>query len=242
MNHGIFETIAVHHGHPVFLLSHLERLEYAIEEQNLSTVYDRDKILNEIKHRAKGKDQIAVKVVCDKEGVHFSERNNPYGTMDRNKGFSLCLSEHTVDETDPRLYCKSTSRNFFDDEKQKAAKQGFDEVIFTNKKGHITEGAVSNIFCVKKGTILTPRVTSGLLDGILRQFLITIHNSTIEETSLTKEDLFDAEEIFLTNSLMGIMPVCSLHGKRYLTGGKGTKLSDYYQYLLHTLKYEAGNE
>lgn len=238
MNHGIFETIAVHHGHPIFPQSHLDRLEYAMAERNISADYNRNEVLHEIRCRAKGKDQIAVKVVLDGDGVNFYERPNPYGTMNYNKGFTLCISDHAVDETNPLLYCKSSPRNFFDTEKQNAAEKGFDEVIFTNQKGHITEGAVSNIFCIKKGKILTPAVTSGLLDGILRRFLISIHNGSIEETTLTKEDLFEAEEIFLTNSLMGIMPVCSLDGKRYLTGGKGTKLSNYYQYLLQTLKQE----
>lgn len=237
MNIGIFETIAVHYGHPVFLHSHLNRLEYAMKEMNLTAPYDRKELLCEIHSRAAGKEQIAIKVVLDESGLHFYERENPYRAMNYHRGLDICLCDRRVDETEPRLYYKSTERSFFDEEKQNAAASGFGEVIFANKKGHITEGAVSNIFCVKKGTIFTPTVSSGLLDGIMRRFLIAIGGGEIKETVVTKEDLLEAEEIFLTNSLMGILPVRSLNGKHYLTGGKGSKLSEYYNALLQTLHH-----
>ena len=235
MKNGIFETIAVHHGHPVFIHSHLDRLEYAIEENGLAVPFDRDDLFCEIISRAKGKDGIALKVVLEESGVKFFERENPYRNSNYHRGLDICLSSVIIDETEPRRYYKSTERSLFDAEKQNAADLGFGEVIFANTKRHITEGAVSNIFCVKKGEIFTPSVSSGLLDGILRRFLIAIHGGEIKETILTKEDLLEAEELFLTNSLMGIMPVRSLDGKRYLTGGTGSKLSEYYQTLLKTL-------
>ena len=235
MKNGIFETIAIHHGHPVFIHSHLDRLEYAIEENGLAVPFDRNKLFSEITSRAKGKDDIALKVVLEKSGVKFFERDNPYRNSNYHRGLDICLSSIAMNETEPYRYYKSTQREQLDAEKQNAADLGFGEVIFSNTKGQITEGAVSNIFCVKKGEILTPTVSSGLLDGILRRFLIAIHGGEIKETFLTKEDLWEAEELFLTNSLMGIMPVRSLDGKRYLTGGTGSKLSEYYQTLLHTL-------
>ncbi|MBR5329704.1 MAG: aminotransferase class IV [Firmicutes bacterium] len=236
MQHGIFETIAVHHGHPVFPECHLNRLEYAMKELNITAAYDRNTALCEIFRRAEGKDQIAIKVLLNKNGLSYSQRENPYKTMNYNQGFTVCLSEKNMNETDPLCYCKSTNRAIPDEEKQKAIQNGCHEVIFTNQKGHITEGAVSNIFCIKKGEIFTPSVSSGLLDGIMRRFLISIHGNTVKETILTKEDLLCADEIFLTNSLMGIMPICSFEGKRYLTGGKATQLSEYYKTLLDTLR------
>ena len=235
MKNGIFETIAVHHGHPVFIHSHLDRLEYAIEENGLAVPFDRDDLFCEITSRAKGKDNIALKVVLEESGVKFFERENPYRNSNYHRGLDICLSSIAMNETEPYRYYKSTQRERLDAEKKKTEALGFGEVIFANTKGQITEGAVSNLFCVKRGEILTPTVSSGLLDGILRRFLISIHGGEIKETFLTKEDLLEAEELFLTNSLMGIMPVRSLDGKHYLTGGKGSKLAEYYKALLQTL-------
>lgn len=235
MKNGIFETIAVHYGHPIFCHSHLNRMEQAAKENGIPLPPDRQTLLREIAFRSKEKDNIAIKVVLEDGKVTFSERENPYREMNNNIGIDICLSDKSIDETAPQRYFKSTERHFLEEEKKNAAQCGFGEVIFTNSKGFITEGAVSNLFCVKKGVIYTPKVSSGLLDGIMRRFLISIHGGEIEETFLTKEDLWEAEEIFLTNSLMGILTVRSLEGKRYLTGGKGSKLSEYYKALLQTL-------
>jgi para-aminobenzoate synthetase/4-amino-4-deoxychorismate lyase len=79
------------------------------------------------------------------------------------------------------------------------------DVIFTNKKGEITEGAISNIFIEKKGKLYTPPIHCGLLNGIMRKQIIKKRKA--KEKVLKIEDLVSAENIYLTNSVRGIMKV-----------------------------------
>lgn len=238
MDIAVFETIAVHYGKPVFLHTHLDRMEHSLRCLAPDEIFERDDLCREIIERAKNKNDIALKAVWSKEGPIFYQRGNPYRDIDYHRGIDICLGETILDETDPLRFHKTTNREIFDTERKKAAKQGYKEVIFTNRKGHITEGSVSNLFCVKSGKILTPPISDGLLNGIMRRFLLALYPKEIEETVITEKDLFEAEEIFLTNSLMGVLPVCSLEGKRYLTGGKGTAISHRYKALIETLATE----
>ena len=102
-----------------------------------------------------------------------------------------------------------------------------DEPIFFNTKDAVAEGAVSNVFCVKNGCIRTPSVSCGLLNGAVRHYLLSTFPE-IEETVLTKEDLLTADEIFLTNSLMGVMPVSILEDRSLPQREKGDFLRKHY--------------
>ncbi len=80
---------------------------------------------------------------------------------------------------------------------------GCDEILFTNERRHLTEGGRSNIFIRRNGKLLTPLLSEGLLDGCLRRALID--EGTCEEVLLRPADLATAEEVFLGNSLRGLI-------------------------------------
>jgi branched-chain amino acid aminotransferase len=90
-----------------------------------------------------------------------------------------------------------------------ALKHGFSEAIFLNSLGLLTEGTGSNLFIVKSGQILTPRIENGLLPGITRQLVIdwVSPNLELKEVDLTQSDLFSADEIFITSSTRNVHPV-----------------------------------
>lgn len=231
----LIETIAVYHGKPIFINAHLDRLERAMTVLQIKNYhYDRKKILTDICSLASEKHQIAIKAEIDSDTIRFSERKIPYTSEMYLRGFDITFGDLIRDETSKLTYCKTSQRVLLNAEHKKAQERGFQEVIFQNSQGNITEGSLSNLFYVTKGKIYTPNVSSGLLDGTLRRFLLSSFPE-IKEIVTTKEDLFRAEELFLTNSLLGIMPVRSLQEKRYLTGGKGTMLSEFYKNLLETL-------
>lgn len=77
-------------------------------------------------------------------------------------------------------------------------------------------GATTNIFFVSKDKIVTPPVSSGLLNGVLRQHIMKIAN--VEERIIRPENIGEFTEIFITNSLLGVMPVKDLENK-FLTQG-----------------------
>lgn len=86
------------------------------------------------------------------------------------------------------------------------------EAIFINTDYYVMEGTRSTIFIVKDRKIFTPSINSNILNGITRQVVIglcTKNAIKIREKPMEKEEIFSADEVFLTSSLMGIMPVIS---------------------------------
>ncbi|MDP3014321.1 MAG: aminotransferase class IV, partial [Candidatus Subteraquimicrobiales bacterium] len=97
----------------------------------------------------------------------------------------------------------------------KAEEENALEAIFV-KNGKATEGTVSNIFVVKNREIRTPPLENGILPGITRAFVLKLIKDLgmfSEEKSIKKEELLKADEVFLTNSVMEIMPVKTIDGK-----------------------------
>ena len=107
-----------------------------------------------------------------------------------------------------------------------------DEVFqyLNNNKNQITEGATSNIFVVVENKIYTPKLSCGLLNGIVRQYIIS--NYDVIESEIDLEFLNNTDEIFLTNSLFGIMSVSNLEKKIFKSQKLGKNiLQNYKKYL-----------
>ncbi len=99
--------------------------------------------------------------------------------------------------------------------RERARDDGFDEAIMLNTHDLVAEAAVSNVFVVRKGRLLTPTIESGALPGVTRAAVLDIaRESGIEaaETKVTLEGLRTSDEAFLTNSVMGVMPLTRLEG------------------------------
>ncbi len=108
------------------------------------------------------------------------------------------------------LYHKTTNRDFYDaprthmqNRAEQEGREKIDEVIFQNEKGEITEGSFTNIFVKMNGELKTPSIESGLLPGTLRQSLI--EQGKAKEQILTLKDLQSAEEIYVGNSVRGLI-------------------------------------
>jgi len=90
-----------------------------------------------------------------------------------------------------------------------AASAGADEAVLLNTSGNLCECSMSNIFLVKKGEVLTPALSSGCLPGVTRaslSFLCPEADITFKQCDLTEEDLFSADEIFITSTARGLQP------------------------------------
>ena len=96
-----------------------------------------------------------------------------------------------------------------------ANKEGFDEVVMLNERGEVAECTSANIFAVKNGNILTPPLNSGCLEGITRGILLEIAPDaglSVVEQSLRPEDLFSAEEVFITSTNRNLISVGEVAG------------------------------
>jgi para-aminobenzoate synthetase / 4-amino-4-deoxychorismate lyase len=122
-----------------------------------------------------------------------------------NKLITVCLSGQRTQSNDLFLRHKTTYRQLYDREHQQALAAGYDDAIFLNNEGNVTEGAIHNIFVIRRGQWFTPPVSDGLLPGVLRSSLMS--QGTCNERQLKLEDLISADAIYLGNSVRGLRKV-----------------------------------
>ena len=107
---------------------------------------------------------------------------------------------------------------------QEAFKRGAFEGVMRNYRGELAECTTANIFVVKDGAALTPPLDAGLLAGITREFLFDIGGDVgvrVAERVLRDEDLFGADEAFLTSTTREIVPIVKVDGRVIGTGRPG---------------------
>ncbi len=110
---------------------------------------------------------------------------------------TVAFAEKRVDSNDPFLYHKTSCRELYTTEA--ARRPECADVIFTNERGEVTEGAISNIVARIGGELVTPPLPCGLLPGVFREELLD--NGEIRERVICREELERADEIFLVNSV-----------------------------------------
>jgi branched-chain amino acid aminotransferase len=107
---------------------------------------------------------------------------------------------------------------------QFAARQGGFEAVMRNYRSEISECSQSNVFVVKAGDVLTPPIEAGLLAGITRSFVFDVGGAcgvAVRETTLHDEDLFGADEMFLTSTTREIVPIVMVNDSRIGDGLPG---------------------
>ncbi len=167
-------------------------------------------------------DEGALRIQYSKGSGHYdlllTVKENRYVPSRYEKGFRICMASGKRNPYARLTYIKSGNylENYL--EKEQALKNHFDEAIFLNTDGHLSEGTFTNLFWVKDGVVRTPAVSCGILPGILREKVIELIRGLgipLEIGAFPEEELLAADEIFLTNSLMEIMPVCKLESRRF---------------------------
>ena len=105
--------------------------------------------------------------------------------------------------------------------RMEALKSGYDEGIMLNIDGMVAESSAENIFLVKDGMLITPPTTAGALEGVTRDSVLEIakqNNIPFQITDVTRDELYIAEEVFLTGTAAGIKPVIEID-KRLIGNG-----------------------
>ncbi len=144
-----------------------------------------------------------VRLLLAEDGI-ISTTSTPIARPDKHAIMHFVISDKIMDSSNVFLFHKTTNRAFYDDEQAKMAEQhGADEVIFINERGELTEGSRTNIFISQDDKLLTPAIDCGLLAGTLRADLIK--RGKVEEAILTPQDLETADDIYLGNSVRGLL-------------------------------------
>jgi branched-chain amino acid aminotransferase len=94
--------------------------------------------------------------------------------------------------------------------KAEAKLAGYDEAILLDTQGYVSEGSGENIFIVKKGRLITPPLSSAILEGVTRDTVLTLAREEgipIMEDRFTRDDLYLADECFLTGTAAEVTPI-----------------------------------
>ena len=228
---GLFETILLYNGKPVFLDEHLARINNSIENLALNIdKLEKNEVFQYLNNNKNTLEYEVLKIVLSEKNRLFLKRKYTYTEKDYQRAFSLNISEVRRNESSVFTFHKTL--NYGDNilEKRKSKKMGYDEPIFLNSKNQVTEGATSNIFMIVEDKIYTPKLSCGLLNGIVRQYIVS--NYDVIESEIDIEFLNNADEIFLTNSLFGIMPVNNLEKKVFKSQKISKEIFSHYKKYL----------
>ena len=231
---GIFETLRSYNGEPFKLTEHLERMRCSAEKLKIIPEYTNAEISESLtKLLAKNSVQDAyIRITLSRgEGGNALQMSDnlkstiliqaksftPYDEELYNKGMSLAVSGYVRSTTSPIYSHKTTNLLTSILLKEEAKDKSAHDSIVLNTDGYVAECIVSNIFMVKDGSVVTPSLDTNILPGITRSTVLDIcQNSGIpaREECFKIETLIKADEVFITNSLMEIMPVSMIEDNK----------------------------
>jgi len=228
---GLFETLLVRAGEPVFLSEHLSRMHASAEIMELPVPYDEADIHKAIRKLAGDSEgDLAARITLTRgvgpRGILPPKGHEAQPVMiialspapPARRGSVPCiLSSIRRNEGSPAARMKTLS--YIDNilARQEAEQAGAGEAIMLNNQGLVTCTSVGNIFIVAgENQLLTPNTDCGVLPGIVRRKVIDLaRQDGIEvETGYVQDNDYQGRSIFITNSLMGISPAHILGEER----------------------------
>ncbi|UCG39386.1 MAG: aminodeoxychorismate synthase component I [bacterium] len=205
----ILDTILIgSDGRPLWLDEHLNRM--ALSASALRFPFAGDLALAKIRGAARagrGK-PFVMRLLLSRLGDLHAELL-PLSPMPGN-AIRAVVSERRTDPKDRYLYHKTTSRSLYDKELAQARRRGYDEVLFLNTEGHVTEGAITSIFLLSGEGWRTPALECGLLPGIWRARYL--RDTDARESRLSLKDIQAARRVVVGNSVRGPMEVVQIMG------------------------------
>jgi branched-chain amino acid aminotransferase len=156
----------------------------------------------------------------------------PFGRyIEREEGAHVCISSwQRVDDNATPARAKITGAYINSAlSKTDAVLSGYDEALVLTTTGHISEGSAENFFMVRDGVLVTPSVTSNILEGITRDTVMTLareelHMQTIER-SIDRSEIYICEEAFLTGTGVQIAAITQVEHRPIGTGSIGPVVS-----------------
>lgn len=234
---AIYEVIIAVNKKPFELIAHLTRLKKNISslKYSLSDQFDLEETILEVISRNKFLNQVIYVQIS--RGTDIVRDHIPSDDLtptifisshELKTDFSTSTGEKAILLEDFRWrksQIKATSLLANVIYRSEAKNQEvFETILFEN--GFITEGAVSNVFCCIDNKILTPPLTENILPGVTRKVILELIQDTsfeYEETKITVDSFLSAEEIWVTNSTKGVIPIIELDGKKIGSGLPGEK-------------------
>lgn len=156
--------------------------------------------------------------------VIMAKKLSPYPPEYYTQGVKVIISGIRQNSFSPLSQHKSLSYFNHILAKEEARIKGAFEAILLNYEGEVAEGATSNVFTVKSERIFTPPISSHILPGVTREAVLDIIPKlqlNVAKKRITHKELFTSDEVFLTNSIMEVMPVVEVNDKKIKNGSPG---------------------
>ena len=226
---GIFTTVRISRGEAFAYERHWRRLEKDAAITRLPMPYTAAKVrvhLHEL-IRANNVSEGAARIYLVYNTVGFWQSDEPHppvdliittaGLPEYREPVRLALREHGRHAAAPLAGVKTISwlPNVW--AVAEAQREGFDEVVLLNERGEVAECTAANIFAVKNNKVLTPPLNSGCLEGVTRGILFEIAPEAgfaLLEQSLLPEDLYSADEVFITSTNRNLIGVGEIAGHK----------------------------
>jgi branched-chain amino acid aminotransferase len=239
---GIFEGIRAYNGRVFKLKEHIDRLFYSAKAILLKLPMSHADIMAavvETCRRNKVRDGYIRLVVTRGPGtlglnpnrckhpsvIIIAGKIQLYPVEFYQKGMEI-ITVPTVRNLHSALNPAIKSLNYLNNilAKIEANNSGCEEAIMLNAEGFVSECTGDNIFIIKEGQLLTPPLSAGALYGITRRAVMEIaaeSGMTVAEPNLTRYDLFNADECFLTGTGAELVPVVKIDGREIGAGVPG---------------------
>jgi branched-chain amino acid aminotransferase len=224
---GVFETLRVYRGRPFALEEHLQRLEQGVAAMRMAQPgADLGRAVREVV-TANQLSEARVRItVTSGEGPPGLARGSAPGTVvvvalplpPWPPTSTAVVSYVRRDEQSPLAGVKTTSLAESVMALVAARDAGADEALLLNTAGRLCEATTANVFVVRDGVAATPPAESGCLPGITRAHVLELGAT---ERALSPEDLFGADEAFLTSSTREIQPLVEVDGRAIGDGAAG---------------------
>ena len=247
--YGLFETMRAYNGRIFRLDSHLTRLRCSAESIGLThnilttdggkqslkaacvAILEANKLKDariRLTVSAGEGDMTPDPSTCSSPTVLITARNlDPLPPEKYETGFKATVSFLRRNSQSPLSRLKSTCYMENILARMAAKTAGCDEALFLNEQGYLAEGSSTNVFLVRHGELITPCFESGVLPGITRDAVLEIaRTSNIKTTErwVQLNELIEAQEAFVTNSILELIPLVSVEG-RAIGSGKPGKLT-----------------
>jgi len=239
--YGLFETMRAYQGHIFRLDRHLARLRHSAESIGLAnrlTAFDLKAACTKTLDANKLKNARLRLTVSAGEGdmtpdpgtrssptiLVTAQNLVPLPPEKYESGFKAALSSLRRNSQSPLSRLKSTCYMENILARMAARAAGCDEAILLNEQGYLAEGSTTNIFLASNGELITPSLESGVLPGITREAVLEIaraSNIKTLERQVELKELTEAEEAFVTNSILELVPLTWFEGKLIGTGKPG---------------------
>lgn len=251
---GLFETMRAVRGRVFRLGEHLGRLHRSGEKLCIRNRYSAEELAGAIGRVLQANELTEARVRLslsngpiqpDGQPVsHVLVTAAPYTAYPKDyyaKGIRVILTNYRQNSHDPfaghKTTCYGPRLAVLRDAHEKLAA----EALWFTTENTLAEGCVSNVFLVKDGALYTPPLDTPVLEGIARKTVLEIaeeEHLTIHEKTLVIDDLLAAEEVFLTNVIMQVMPVAAVEAHTVGEGKPGAVTSQLMERYEDVLKNE----